>query len=84
VGLPLALTPSRSRQPVNALVRPLREHGFAPMRLRHDPYGEWLDGVSDALAYRLRGFGTRGPFATAAARPRLRLPVPGGQRELAT
>jgi len=29
------------------------------MRLRHDPYDEWLNGVSDALACRLRGCGTQ-------------------------
>ena len=33
---------------------PLRGHGFGTSRLRQGPYGEWLDGVSDALAYRLR------------------------------
>ena len=28
---------------------PLRDHGYGTLRLRHGPYDEWLDGVSDAL-----------------------------------
>ncbi|MEA3278959.1 MAG: helix-turn-helix domain-containing protein, partial [Pseudomonadota bacterium] len=32
----------------------LRGHGFGTARLRQGPYDEWLDGVSDALAYGLR------------------------------
>jgi len=31
------------------------------MCLRHHRYDEWLDGVSHALACRLRGFGTQVP-----------------------
>jgi hypothetical protein len=50
---------------------PLRDSGFSTPRLRHCPYDEWLDGMSDALAYRLRGFRTSGPYATAAIRTRL-------------
>ena len=52
---------------------PLRDHGYGTLRLRHGPYDEWLDGVSDALAYRLRSSGPCGPYATAAIRPRRRL-----------
>ena len=28
---------------------PVTHHGYGTARLRHGPYDEWLDGVSDAL-----------------------------------
>ena len=52
---------------------PLRDSGYSTPRLRHCPYDEWLDGVSDALAYRLRSSRTSGPYATAAIRTHLPL-----------
>jgi hypothetical protein len=52
---------------------PLRDSGYSTTRLRHCPYDEWLDGVSDVLAYRLRGSRTFGPYATAAIRTHLPL-----------
>jgi hypothetical protein len=61
VGLPVAPTPSRSRQVFVPRFAPLRSPGFGPMRLRHDPYDEWFSGVSDALACRLSGFGAQAP-----------------------
>ncbi len=68
---------------------PLRGHGCGIQRLRHDPYDEWLDGVSDALCMRPPPAQGHSPWSTPAARPRLRLPgttrlrfaLPGGQRE---
>ena len=59
---------------------PLRDHGYGTKRLRHGPYVEWLDGVSDALAYRLRSSRPFGPYATAAIRPRRRLSGTTGPR----
>jgi len=57
-GLPVAATPPRSGQPFVPRFAPLRGYSFGAMRLRHDPYDEWPDGVSDTLACRVCGFGT--------------------------
>ena len=62
---PLCPGPPRSGATASARRPPIARAPALPWLLR-----EWLDGVSDALADGLRGYGTYGPFATAAARPR--------------
>jgi hypothetical protein len=52
---------------------PLLDSGYSTAHLRHCPYDEWLDGVPDVFAYRLRGSRTFGPYATAAIRTHLPL-----------
>ena len=71
-----------------APVRPAPGHGYVTTcpqgggRTSPWPSVEWLDGVSDALASGLCGFGTSGlrPSATPARRPRRRLPGTTGLR----
>ena len=48
------LLPCARRRPLRPRFAPLWDAGSSTSRFRHSPYDEWLDDVSEALAYALR------------------------------